>query len=777
MVKRVQNHTTRNWLIGCGGISILGALVVVAGAVVGYFSIPEVSQQMPTGLNPLLVTISQPPNGATLPLDQPASVYVEAFGDQPIQDIQLLADGVPLPAGSSSPAGGQKMIASFSYTPGKPGIHVLVARANTPSGRDGISNALTIKALAQDQIPLPLALNGLAAVSVLSDQAEQVPQDEGTPSGPPTGFNEQGGPSNPPPPPPPDPGSQEPPSEPAQQPGSNLIPIKYSLWAQNLAKNLFGVDLPAAPKLDGGAKLCEGILVVQDNSTDELGFFLYRLGPGKLAFERVATLDGKSGKSTFSYHDPGLTQGSYSYYLASFNAAGETPGNIITFQITDAKCALPGPETIVFDSLKMKTKTPVDQVYCYVSANGNPWTRIPSGQNSFIQATNGEFDLNPYLGSLPLPKPPQTETIVNIECWGWNGATLTYLGSGKQSWKPEMQFMIASQLFEITGDGGKKIPPPGPYPDPNGPYTDLLAAPYNAYITMDAVNECPQHAPKGGEYQCNTWFNMWKWSLVWTYNRYGPCNPGPQVCDKKYQPADGFHIYRIRNGETELDILSPQPSKATWLPIFEGTEKDEYFVRAYSNTLGESAESNHIQFPKQIWEATINPTSITTNRFSTQNYGNVAPHWDTVTGGMYPGEMMSGYVFSCLNNCSQGQFGDAWYGGEAVFNLPQNMDIQNAWLNWKTSGYIADGPGKNDVVMACGVKLSTDYDGAWLNNMSISGIENFDVSKPVVLTQWDGHNSIKFKFWNPSKKAGAIRWDRCLWTIKDLSLTLHYVNK
>jgi hypothetical protein len=93
---------------------------------------------------------------------------------------------------------------------------------------------------------------------------------------------------------------------------------------ETLTKDPLDTELPAAPTLDGGSNQCDGILVAQDHSTNELGFFLYRLDPGQQAFSRIATLDGKTGKAAFSYHDPGLASGKYLYYLAAFNAQGES---------------------------------------------------------------------------------------------------------------------------------------------------------------------------------------------------------------------------------------------------------------------------------------------------------------------------------------------------------------------------------------------------------------------------------------------------------------------
>jgi hypothetical protein len=772
-------------LLGCG-IAVIAVLVLsIAGIVAGNLLIPDVSQQMTSGSNRVFINVTSPLNGASLPLNQPFTVFVEAFGDQPIQGIELNVNGVLVPNGSPTPAGGEKMMSTWTFTPDKAGVITLVASAAIKNGVNSISNAVHINVVPADQIPLPLVEGEATAPEIINDETGEIELAGGIPGPPPPGFNDQGGMDNPPPPPP-EPEDQTPPDEPADQPGSSFIPIKFSLWGQNLTRKFFGTELPAAPRLDGGAKQCDAILVVQDNSTDELGFFLYRLNPGSQFFQRVATLDGKKGKSSFSYHDPGLAQGSYSYYLSAFNAAGEAPGNIITLQVSDGQCSKAVSQSLTFENFKLKPKTPVDQVYCYISADGSPWWRVPQGQNSFIQSDNGEFDLNPYLGSLPLPKPPQTQISISIECWGWNGGTLTYLGSGQQSWKPGETLVLAAEFFEISGSGG------GGQKVMSWPHTDLLSAPWNARISRNP-DDCsfyddltPLATLKRSQKCVDEISNGTIGAiLVWNWRMWGEfgCKIGASCYETV---ADGFRIYGLQKGSSEPYLILEVRGDPTityitadYLLWYTVDESVEFFVRAFSDELGESDDSNHIPCPDLVQKpTTIPPTSIEVRGYEVWGSNYKPPQWVTYPPNPSP---FSGYAFTCLSNCSTG-YRDNWIYARVSFTLPEKMITPNATLNWKNVALDTKGSGKDDIKTGCSVHLGYQTQGdsetVILPNFLIYSEEHFDVSQPILASELKGKNTIDFWFLvDPSGKPATVRPDVCLWYFSDISLTLWYGQK
>ena len=756
-------------LIGCG-IAIIAVLVIaIAGVVAGSLLIPDVNQQIPSGDNTVFVNITQPVNGASVPVNQPMTIYVEAFGDRSIKSVKLLVNGVQVPDGSSSPAGEEKLISSWTFTPDKEGSISLLASAISDDELESVSNVVYFQVVALDEMSLALVEGGTTPAEVVSDEIGLIQPEDGVSVPPPPGFDELGNGS--PPPPFPEENDQNTPEEPAGQPGKSWIPIKYSLWADMMTKDLFGTkDPPEAPKIDGGSKLCEGILVVEDNSTNEVGFNLYRLDPGSSFFVLAATLESKAGKSTFSYHDPGLANGLHFYRLSAFNSAGETKGNIIPIQIESGQCVNPVYASLTFDSFKLTTKTPVEKVYCYISAGG-PWWRVPEDANSFIQASNGVFDLNPYLGSIPSPKPPQTSVTINIQCWGWNGSTLVYLGASQQTWNPFENLELVGSLFEIIGSSnGEQQWMKGDMPD-----TDLIAPPYDVFISKDP-KYCKDHVPPGAGnvQQCENYMIAHKIMMFWTWSRYGNCYPGAEICDMKYQPKDGFRAYVISDGELKnwLPLLA---GNYTYVPVMQLSQKDEYFVTAYSNEFGEFFDSNHVTFPYVTKELVVYP-ALEEIKFEILNDGSGALFSKYTS--IKPDELITGYSYFCSNpNCNNPPYPEWRFFGNANFTLPENLKIQNAWLEWNTEKYITDIAGTNDVLTSCGVHLDVHQEGDTTNEIlstsSLLGTTKFDVSTSVKKAVIFGKKTIEFRFTPPQKQAG-VNWNRCLWYINNVSLKIQY---
>lgn len=770
---------SQKWIIGCGVIGGLLILILVVGAVMASLLIPEAQAQVPGSRNPIYVTINMPLNGSSLPLNQPASVFVRAFGNQNLQGIELLLDGVPLPNGSATPAGAKERIVSWAWTPDKAGIHTLLARASTQDGQTAVSHAVNIMVLPAEQIPPAPVQGSLTEPVVITEEPSLIeagagPGDAAAIPAPP-GFNDQGGLVNVPPPFPAQPPGQVPPVEPAQQPGSSLVPAKYGLWWQNYFQTVVNTTLPAAPTLDGGTNQCEGILVVQDNASDELGFFIYRLNPGQTEFERVATLDGKTGKAVFSYHDLGLAAGNYSYYLSSFNSAGESASNVISLGVVAPQCAtaiLPG-FGLFGNSIPVELDPAVGKAYCYGSASGMPWVRVPNGQNNFIQPINGKIDLAPYWNLIPLPQPTPAEVTLTMECWGWSGATLAYQGA-------------FSQTFNASGGTAQPTQtlPPQPPGKNEKPQKNLLSSPFNVYLSNDPTI-CKDHASNAAEiaqcevYQANA---KGRFLLVWSYNRFGNCNPQAENCDMDLQPADAFRVYSVINGVTAANSIQPINFKNTYITAFNEQKNMEFFVRAVSYKLDpdgkgyESMDSNHALFPQPL-EIMVIPTEFSTLGFIKSSN---SQYWKDAS--VPSADFYSGYDFGCLFECSKGDFWDGYYHGYVIFNLPENLNVQSARLSWKNVSYQALGPGKQKVIGGCGISLQSTTFGwdyfIFLSNSMMWGTENYDVSLPVLQAIQDGEKTIQFMFFPPSNMPpSSDRWDRCMWFMKNATLTYQYYDQ
>jgi hypothetical protein len=261
--------------------------------------------------------------------------------------------------------------------------------------------------------------------------------------------------------------------------------------------------------------------------------------------------------------------------------------------------------------------------------------------------------------------------------------------------------------------------------------------------------------------------------LVWTYNRFGPCNPQAEVCDQSYQPADGFNIYTVIEGKTAPYGIYPLGKGFSYVPaMLNGKKKVEFFVRAYSTAYGESGDSNHVSLsqPPPL-EMTIDPTSLKID--SLEAYGDVSgpPQWYT-----YPpngGVLFSGYAFMPLS----GSYRDVWVTSTISFALPKNIDIQGARLNWKNKSYTTYGPGAGNVMNNCGIRLKSGVGPTgWYQdlNTSLWGSESYDVSQVVSIAKMSDESSIDFWFEAPMGLKPGVRPDACLWYIDNLSLTLYY---
>lgn len=95
-------------------------------------------------------------------------------------------------------------------------------------------------------------------------------------------------------------------------------------------------------------------------------------------------------------------------------------------------------------------KVPAEKVYAYVSLANGPWQRVPESTFTFLSASGGKFDIQPYvtpqmLGDLQLPVP------YYAQLWGWAGGTLVYLGdqSGTLVAPPQQPAKSAAQLLIV----------------------------------------------------------------------------------------------------------------------------------------------------------------------------------------------------------------------------------------------------------------------------------------------------------------------------------------
>ncbi len=775
-----KSGTARCGIIALAGGAALLVIVLIAATIGINLFKPAPQPQAQFDLKPILVSISQPLNGATFAVNQTINIFVETYTEQPMQDIQLYVNGKVLPnTNSPFPPGKKKLIASWVLTPSKEGTISLLARASTQDGKTTVSNAVHIKVLSQDLFNSRYAASNIGSAPT-PDPTQQAAFldsiDNATESSPPPGYSEGGSEASPPEEE--EPPAEEPPQEPPQQPGSNILPIGTIISIQKYIQLVFPILPPAAPTIDGGGNQCDGILIVQDNADNEAGFYLYRLDPGAIAFKQIATLDGKVGKAAFSYHDTGLANGDYMYYLVAFNAAGESASNIIFIHIDDPQCAAAVPPNFEPESIPIDASQPVDKAYCYGSADDMPWVRLPNAQDTFILPVNGKFDLLPYWDLIPLPKPLPPKFNLNMECWGWSGDTLVFLGSSTRS-------MDANKPEPMPGEPSPTPVPtlPGPAPTQSNPD---YAAPYNLHITSDP-SECASHTEKSQSYsgypECMDWIGAQKplsdpeahhAILVWDWNQYGQCKPPNQACGSK--PIVGFSTYRIRKGTLTVSyIMSPY---IKYQKLTNPEPYNEYFVRAFGNESKESGDSNHIKFGgAQMFS--LDPSAVYdylhVMRYHKGNGWVQTPAYEDkwYLQPLTHKTMTGGYEF--WENAVKRE--DIWYNSYAVFTLPEGVYIDSAKIRWVWASQFSKNDGVKEMNMACNAFLTFDYNGASAINSPIWNDDTqYDVSGMVKKAVQDGEKEVRFWFTRPAATPKDPRPDVCRIQMGNIQLILEYYS-
>src|SRR5258708_14264493 len=103
--KKKANNTSRALILGCVGLGLVGACILLAGVGAFFISrIPPVTQQMTVGNLPILVNLVDPTDGRGVWLKNFTPVHSEAIGSNPISAIQLWVHGIPLDAHAATPS-------------------------------------------------------------------------------------------------------------------------------------------------------------------------------------------------------------------------------------------------------------------------------------------------------------------------------------------------------------------------------------------------------------------------------------------------------------------------------------------------------------------------------------------------------------------------------------------------------------------------------------------------------------------------------------------------
>ena len=404
------------------GIAVVVAISLVLGATyIGYRRIPSVGAQIKATDN-ISVTIVSPIPDSRYPADASIPITVLAIGEKDIASLEYWVDGKLLATQTPQLKNNPKLITqTWHWMPMIEGEHAITVRAKDVDGLTGTSNVVHLAvSKAAGYILLHTTKEGdtwdnlvkscmtsvgaIAKVNPKLDTSQPVPLGNQiripcTPEIP--SFQPSSG------------GTSPSAAGPASTPSAP--PDKLGLWIQQ--KISAPKKPPAAPSLTASLNACTAQLNIQDNSQDESGFFVYRSGTS--GFDRIATL-GANDKASFSYNDSVQQSGLVQYYVASFNAAGETPSNIVAVTPSNGACGPASNPKVQFSNGILTVPPDFKLAYLYVSLDHGPWQRLPEG-DAFFNPEQGSVDLRQYLD--PLLKLQPGVRLADLKIWGWDGAS------------------------------------------------------------------------------------------------------------------------------------------------------------------------------------------------------------------------------------------------------------------------------------------------------------------------------------------------------------------
>lgn len=597
-------------------------LLLAAGGILLNLTVPDVETQLAGRKPAILVNINEPFNGQQVLPSAGISVFVHVDSARELQSVQAYADGIPLALILSSPLENSPVTAWFGWSPGTEGWHVLTARATDSDGFTAISNPVRVEAALPPALPpvgitpldIPMTIFGISSDSPdfetdldaelerilsLGEAVETLEVEIATFTMPVVEL-----------PPEPLPGDIR------EAPSGTSIFQKFLLWVGG--RTSIPLVPPGAPALRGSVEECVVRLWVVDQSENELGFRLFHLGPLDTAWELVADLKASDGTGVFEYVDPDRSPGRHEYYLASYNAGGENPGNIIDLEVTAEACSSHSPRVVSLQNASLTPNVPVDSLYCYTSRDGSNWERIPRNPQEFAYPSDGAFDLSPYLQALGAPGSPLD---LAMDCWGWQAGTLVPLGRAEGTIDArEGPLVFDAASYRFSADSILAFIKPEDHP-----LKLSMIVPPDYFTYADSLAGC--HVATGGdaslEWSCDNLYDHVLGQpitsnvvLTWLY--YDFCKYDEEYC-QGYLPWSevvGYRVYRqtknafdewdepilirtVDRNEVHMVILSPGEAAAS------SSIQTRYFVRAFSNEGHESEDSNYVQAVPANYHTTI----------------------------------------------------------------------------------------------------------------------------------------------------------------------------
>ena len=335
---------------------------------------------------------------------------------------------------------------------------------------------------------------------------------------------------------------------------------------------------------------------------------------------------------------------------------------------------------------KIIPKIPVDKSYCYLKSGAENWVKIP--KKPFTYLLSDKMSYSQLVETIPAEK-----IALTVNCWGWIGETLKYLGESKTDYDP----YLPQAPLEFNGEHFTvSAIPKMPIKPENFLNKSLLKVPPPfAVREPKTVKECLKHHDNLlAGLVCENLLNakvkqynvlVWEWTSKFNW-------PGnTQWVDK----IDGYNVYEINpvtKSEKLLAVVTNPKQKVTAVPIPWGSAC--YGVKAFVNdaAIPLSPISTYCPGGQPVMEKiSLSPTDwITTG-------GN----WMSAGGSEDMGSA-SAFQYYILNNFPQfgnqdaevfvgakiidedGLYSEENYAGGVKFNmaLPPGIVIQKAVLKY-----------------------------------------------------------------------------------------------
>ncbi len=106
------------------------------------------------------------------------------------------------------------------------------------------------------------------------------------------------------------------------------------------------------------------------------------------------------------------------------------------------------PPNIPLITWQFKPLEPVDKSYCYLSSGNGKWTKFPKQPFDFLFGSSVEYIQHDNI-------PVAGKTVLQIQCWGWLGDTLKFLGQGETPFDPlngDMPLVVVGKGFQLRWD-------------------------------------------------------------------------------------------------------------------------------------------------------------------------------------------------------------------------------------------------------------------------------------------------------------------------------------